>query len=67
VDKEFASDFATKAGELRLLIDKGLLERTGAVTIDFKHDGQDSGFVVETEKIPPPGDGGCDGCSGCFY
>ncbi|MDR2461458.1 MAG: hypothetical protein LBE38_11905 [Deltaproteobacteria bacterium] len=67
VDKTLESDFSTKAGDLTLVMGKSLMDLTGDVTIDFKDNGQDSGFVVESEKELPRDEGGCDGCSGCFY
>ncbi|MDR1085926.1 MAG: hypothetical protein LBP22_14000 [Deltaproteobacteria bacterium] len=63
VDEPNENDFSVKSGELTLSIDKKLQEMTGSVTIDFKDDGFDSGFVVDPEKILPPSES--DGCGGC--
>ncbi|MDR2353159.1 MAG: hypothetical protein LBF22_08365 [Deltaproteobacteria bacterium] len=66
VDNGNPDDYTLKAGDLNLIISQKLLELTGKVTIDFKWENEDSGFVVETEKILPAIDSDCDGCSGCF-
>ena len=66
VDNPTEQDFVTTAGNLTLMIGRSLIAVTGDVTIDFKDNGMDSGFVVETQKILPVRDDGCDGCSGCF-
>lgn len=65
LDRPNAEDITTEAGGLELFIDRSLSERLGKVTIDFKDDGDDSGFVVESEN-PLPADEGCGGgCSCC--
>ncbi|MDR2198913.1 MAG: IscA/HesB family protein [Deltaproteobacteria bacterium] len=66
VDAPGETDFSTKEGGLTLVINKGLLEKTGGVTIDFQNNGFDSGFVVESEKLLPPATPDCSGCDGCF-
>lgn len=66
LDRPNAEDITTQAGDLELFMARSLYEQLGAVTIDFKDDGQDSGFVVESEKPLPADDScGCDGCSCC--
>jgi Fe-S cluster assembly iron-binding protein IscA len=67
VDRPGEADFSTTAGDLTLIIKKDLLSKTGNVTIDFKTNGFDSGFVVETEKLLAPVIPDCSGCAGnCF-
>jgi Fe-S cluster assembly iron-binding protein IscA len=67
VDRPGEADFSTTAGILTLVIKKELLERTGSVTIDYQTRGDDSGFVVETEKLLPVQVPDCSGCAGgCF-
>jgi Fe-S cluster assembly iron-binding protein IscA len=66
VDTAYDSDFTSKAGDLTLIISRALMKITGDVTIDFKNNGMDSGFVVGTQNIMPIVARDCDGCSGCF-
>lgn len=64
LDRPNEGDITTTAGDLELFMDPDLYEQVGKVTIDFKDDGQDSGFVVESEKpVPVESCGG--GCSCC--
>jgi predicted molibdopterin-dependent oxidoreductase YjgC len=49
---------------MTLAISRKLLKVTGPVTIDFKEDGRDSGFVVDSENILPVVDSDCDSCGG---
>ncbi|MDR2142349.1 MAG: hypothetical protein LBR11_11285 [Deltaproteobacteria bacterium] len=65
VDGPSENDFSVQRGSLTLSIDKQLQQLTGSVNIDFQDDGQDSGFVVEPEKILPPVDSDCCGCTDC--
>lgn len=65
LDRPNADDITTKAGDLELFMEPSLYEQVGKVTIDFKDDGQDAGFVVESEKQLPADDDGCGGCSCC--
>ncbi|MDR2443516.1 MAG: IscA/HesB family protein [Deltaproteobacteria bacterium] len=65
VDDPSEKDFSTTIGEITFSIDKELQEVTGDVKIDFKDDGRDSGFVVDSAKILPAMDSGCGGCCGC--
>lgn len=64
LDRPNKDDITTQAGDLELFMDPDLFEKVGKVTIDFKDDGRDSGFVVESEK-PLAADEGCGGCSCC--
>ncbi|MDR3203155.1 MAG: hypothetical protein LBV23_00190 [Deltaproteobacteria bacterium] len=65
VDEPTAEDFSAKIGDIVYSISKNLQKTTGTVTIDFKDDGRDSGFVVDAEKILPVIDSDCGGCSSC--
>jgi Fe-S cluster assembly iron-binding protein IscA len=66
VDEPKADDFSVSFGDVVYCISKELQSVTGSVTIDFKDDGGNSGFVVDPEKILPPMDSDCGGgCCGC--
>jgi Fe-S cluster assembly iron-binding protein IscA len=65
VDEPTAADFSATIGDIVFSINKDLQELTGEVKIDFKDDGRDSGFVVDSAKILPVMDSGCGGCCGC--
>jgi Fe-S cluster assembly iron-binding protein IscA len=65
VDDPTEADFSSTIGDIVFSIGKDLQELTGEVKIDFKEDGRDSGFVVESAKILPVMDSGCGGCCGC--
>lgn len=68
LDSPDDDDIKVQAGGLELFIEKQLSDIVGRVVIDFKDDGHDSGFVVESERPAPVQDDGCDcggGCSGC--
>ncbi|MDR2353161.1 MAG: IscA/HesB family protein [Deltaproteobacteria bacterium] len=67
LDDPREEDFKTTHGTLTLLIRKHLLEKTGKVTIDYKTVGNETGFVVETEKILPivQNRKSCTTCPGC--
>ncbi|MDR1546386.1 MAG: hypothetical protein LBU12_06695 [Deltaproteobacteria bacterium] len=66
VDEPNDADFSVPLGDIVFCISKSLQAVTGAVTIDFKNAGPDSGFVVEPEKILPAFDSECGGdCCGC--
>jgi len=65
VDTPREFDFSTTAGELTIAIRRDLLEQTGKVTIDYRDNGAESGFVVETERLLPPSVKDCTGCAGC--
>ena len=65
VDEPGDGDFSITHGDIVFSISKDLQELTGDVKIDFKNDGRDSGFVVESSKILPAMDSGCGGCCGC--
>lgn len=65
LDRPNAEDITSQAGDLELFMARALYEQVGKVTIDFKDDGEEAGFVVESEK-PLPADEGCGGgCSCC--
>jgi Fe-S cluster assembly iron-binding protein IscA len=65
VDDPRDTDFSVTVGDIVYCISKQLQDITGAVKIDFKDIGADSGFVVDAEKILPPIDSDCGGCSSC--
>jgi Fe-S cluster assembly iron-binding protein IscA len=65
VDDPTDADFSSTIGDIVFTISKDLQELTGDVKIDFKEDGRDSGFVVDSSKILPVMDSGCGGCCGC--
>jgi Fe-S cluster assembly iron-binding protein IscA len=65
VDEPTEADFSTTIGDIVFSISKDLQELTGDVKIDFKEDGRDSGFVVDSAKILPVMDSGCGSCCGC--
>lgn len=61
-------DIAVKAGDLELFIEQQLSDIVGKVVVDFKDEGNDSGFVVESERPAPVQSAGFEcggGCSGC--
>lgn len=64
IDQPNPGDVSITAGNLELFMSRDLSETLGKVVVDFKDDGSDSGFVVESEFSPPsPACGG--GCSCC--
>lgn len=67
LDQPADGDVTVQAGDLQLFMAQALSDQVGKVTIDFKDDGRDSGFVVLSEKPLPvmkaPTCGG--GCSCC--
>ncbi|MDR1656040.1 MAG: hypothetical protein LBT47_00595 [Deltaproteobacteria bacterium] len=66
VDEPNDNDFSTTIGNIVFSIGKDLQELTGDVSIDFKNDGRDSGFVVDSSKILPAVESSCGGgCCGC--
>jgi Fe-S cluster assembly iron-binding protein IscA len=65
VDDPQDSDYTATVGDIIYSINKNLQEQTGKVVIDFKVDGQDSGFIVDPEKILPALDSDCGGCGCC--
>ena len=65
IDQPGPGDITIQAGDLELFMSRDLHEVVGKVVVDFKDDGCDSGFVVESEN-PPPAGGTCGGgCSCC--
>lgn len=66
LDQPVNGDVTHKAGELELFMAQDLYDKVGQVTIDFKDDGRNSGFVVESEKPVPVSIPECgSGCSCC--
>lgn len=66
IDQPEENDIVAKAGDIELFMTNDLYEMVGKVTIDFKDDGTDSGFVVESEKpAPTVSSSGCGGCTCC--
>lgn len=65
LDQPASGDLTARAGDLELFMARDLHDLVGDVVIDFKDDGQDSGFVVESERPAPSSSSGCGGCSGC--
>lgn len=66
IDQPNPGDVSITAGDLELFMSRDLSEVLGKVKVDFKDDGRDSGFVVESENQPPAGESsGCGGCSCC--
>jgi len=68
LDDEKPGDTSFEKNNLVFLIEKGLLEQCGAITVDYIDVGQRSGFSIQSEK-PLPGGGGCSsgscGSQGC--
>ncbi len=64
LDQPNTGDITIQAGGLELFMSRDLYEAVGKVTIDFKDDGRDSGFVVESERPAPVSECG-GGCSCC--
>lgn len=71
-DSPKEGDHEVQAGNISLLIEKGLLDALGSVKIDFKSEEGRSGLSIESKHpLPAPGgnscgtdkSGGC-GCSG---
>ncbi len=65
LDRPEEGDITAKAGDLELFMTQDLFDLVGKVSIDFKDDGQDSGFVVYSEKPLQMSDSGCGGCTCC--
>ncbi|MDR0882720.1 MAG: IscA/HesB family protein [Candidatus Adiutrix sp.] len=66
MDQPAENDLTDKAGDLELFMGRDLFDTVGSVTIDFKEDGRDSGFVVESQKPLPSISSDCGGgCSCC--
>jgi Fe-S cluster assembly iron-binding protein IscA len=65
VDDPKESDYSVTIGDIVYCIDKKLQEVTGGIKIDFKDNGLDSGFVVDSDKILPAVDSDCGGCTSC--
>jgi len=65
LDSPEEGDISAQVGELELFMSQDLYDLVGKVSIDFKDDGQDSGFVVYSEKPVPASSSGCGGCTCC--
>ena len=66
LDQPGGDDICHEEGGLTLFISPELSAQLGKVTVDFKDDGIDSGFVVESEKPAPMNVPTCGGgCSCC--
>jgi len=65
IDQPGPGDITIQAGDLELFMTRDLHEVLGKVKVDFKDDGHDSGFVVESENPPPASSSGCGGCTCC--
>ena len=66
IDQPNPGDVSVTAGDLELFISRDLSETLGKVTVDFKDDGHDAGFVVKSENPAPVSEAsGCGGCSCC--
>lgn len=62
LDEAVETDATVKDGEFTFVIDKELLDTTGAITIDADKGG--AGFTVTPEHPLPAATGGCGGCCG---
>lgn len=66
LDPPDADDLTVVAGEVTLSMSKALYDQIGKVVVDFKDDGTDAGFVVDSEKpVPPHQPSSCGGCTCC--
>ncbi|MDL2226386.1 hypothetical protein LJB86_01870 [Deltaproteobacteria bacterium OttesenSCG-928-M10] len=66
LDQPSDGDISHEAGGLTLFISRDLSDQLGKVVVDFKDDGRDAGFVVESEKPAPVNVPTCGGgCSCC--
>jgi len=65
IDQPNPGDVSITAGNLELFMSRDLSEVLGKVVVDFKDDGSDAGFVVESENPAPTSSSGCGGCSCC--
>lgn len=66
LDQPVEGDITVKAGDLELFMSPDLYEQIGKVTVDFKEDNEDAGFVVESERPAPVSAPTCGGgCSCC--
>lgn len=61
LDEPTETDTVFKEGKFTFVVDKELLETTGALTIDTNA----GNFTVLSEKPIASSGGGCGGCSGC--
>lgn len=66
IDQPNPGDVSITAGDLELFMSRDLHEVLGKVKVDFKDDGNDAGFVVESENPAPTAASSCGGgCSCC--
>lgn len=65
LDQPAEGDIKVETGGLELFMSQDLFDQVGKVSIDFKDDGRNSGFIVDSEKPVPVEDAGCGGCTCC--
>ncbi|UQZ88708.1 hypothetical protein C4J81_05615 [Deltaproteobacteria bacterium Smac51] len=65
LDQPEDGDIKVQAGDLELFMSQDLFDQVGKVVIDFKDDGRNSGFIVDSEKSVPAQAPDCGGCSCC--
>ena len=68
LDEPKAADKTFEIDSLKFVVDAGLLESLGGVTIDHVNDGYRSGLTITSERpITGQQSGGCGGgsCSSC--
>ena len=63
-DQAAPGDIRAKFGPLTLCLSRDLFDLVGRVRIDFRVEGHDYGFVVESQR-PPTGRDDCAGCTAC--
>lgn len=69
LDEEKPLDEVFQQQDLKILIEKTLLQQCGSITIDYVEAGSRSGFNISSTNPLPGGGGGCSsgscGSSGC--
>ncbi|MDR3038110.1 MAG: hypothetical protein LBV21_02295, partial [Candidatus Adiutrix sp.] len=60
-DPPAPGDIFAEFGSLTLSLSRDLYEQVGRVRVDFRDEGHDSGFIVESERSPAAA--GCAGCT----
>lgn len=63
LDKLNTGDISAAFGDLTIFMSRDLYEQVGQVLVDFKDNGQEAGFVVESERPAPIS--GCASCTSC--
>ena len=63
-DQPAPGDISAHFGPLTLCLGRDLHTQVGRVQVDYRDEGHDFGFVVESERSPANG-GGCAGCIAC--